>query len=283
MPPTDVAAFKAAGLTHLTAVSGANLAIVVGATFGLLRFTPCGIRMRAATSAVVLIGFVVLARPTPSVLRAAVMGLLALLAIGLGRPRALLPALLAAVTGLLLLRPTLAAQPGFALSVAATLGLIVLVPGWVPRLKVWLPGRCARLAPVLAVPLAAQAACVPVIAAIGKGVSLAAIPANLLALPAVAAATVLGLAAAVMSLFAAGPAAAVCAIAGWPCRWLIAVAHLAPHLPLATLGAPSGGWGLCLVAAAVVAVAAAVKRPGGRRTLILAASILMIALAAGAA
>src|SRR6201999_3539909 len=74
MLDADTGAFRSAGLTHLTAVSGANLAGVVAAVFGLLRWTPLGIRARALSSACVLVGFVVLARPTPSVLRAAAMG-----------------------------------------------------------------------------------------------------------------------------------------------------------------------------------------------------------------
>ena len=67
-----------------------------------------------------LVGFVILVRPSPSVLRAAVMGGIGLLALASGRPRAALPALGAAVLGLVLIAPPLAARPGFALSVLAT-------------------------------------------------------------------------------------------------------------------------------------------------------------------
>jgi competence protein ComEC len=141
MPDSVTADFRAAGLTHLTAVSGANLAVVVAAVFWLLRWTPLGIRMRALSSATVLLGFVVLARPSPSVVRAAAMGLLALAAIGLGRPRALLPGLLGTVTALALFDPVLASRPGFALSVLATLALLVLAPGWVEPIRRWLPER----------------------------------------------------------------------------------------------------------------------------------------------
>jgi competence protein ComEC len=164
MPVADTADFRKAGLTHLTAVSGANLGVVVAAVFGLLRWTPLSIRMRAVVTAAALIGFVLLARPTPSVLRAAGMGLLALAAIALGRPRALLPALLATLTALALFEPTLATSPGFALSVLATLALLLLAPGWTAALRERLPPRLGPLAPAVTTPLAAQLACMPVIA-----------------------------------------------------------------------------------------------------------------------
>jgi competence protein ComEC len=281
MPDSVTADFRAAGLTHLTAVSGANLAVVVAVVFGLLRWTPLGIRMRALSSAGVLLGFVVLARPSPSVVRAAAMGLLALAAIGLGRPRALLPALLGTVTALALFDPTLAARPGFALSVVATLALLVLAPGWVEPIRGWLPERLRGLAPAIAAPLAAQAACAPIIAAISGAVSLVAVPANLLALPAVPITTILGLLAAVVSLVSPGLAAALCQLAGVPCRWLIAVAHTFARLPTANLVAPTGAFGLLGVTLLTVVVVAACRRRAGRRTLALTVLILTIASLAG--
>jgi competence protein ComEC len=274
MPEADTADFQRAGLTHLTAVSGANLAIVVAAVFGLLRWTPLSIRGRAWVTAGALVGFVLLARPTPSVLRAAGMGLLALAAIGLGRQRALLPALLATSTALVLFSPALATTAGFALSVLATLALLVLAPGWTAALRQRLPPAMAPLAPALTTPLAAQLACMPVIAAISGTVSLAAVPANLLALPAVPLTTVLGLLAAVVSQVSPGVAGVLCAIAGVGCHWLVLVAHTAAHVPLATVTVPSGPAGLVGVTAASAVLVAAVRSRFGRRTLLFAVVIL---------
>ncbi len=281
MPAEDTADFQKAGLTHLTAVSGANLAVVVAAVFALLRWTPLSIRTRAIVTAVALVGFVVLARPTPSVLRAAGMGLLALAAIALGRQRALLPALLATLTALVLFTPGLATSAGFALSVLATLALLVLAPGWTAALRERLPSRLVPLAPAVTTPLAAQLACMPVIAAISGTVSLAAVPANLLALPAVPFTTVLGLLAAVVSLVSPGAAGALCAAAGAGCHWLVVVAHTAAHLPLATVTAPSGPLGLASVALVTAALVATVRTRGGRRTLLFTAVILAAATLAG--
>ena len=103
-------------------MSGANLAIVV--TFVLVVGRWAGLRGRwlPAAAALAMAWFVVLARPQPSVLRAAVMGAIALLALGTGRSRRSLAALAAAVLGLLLVDPWLARSFGFALSVLATGG-----------------------------------------------------------------------------------------------------------------------------------------------------------------
>ena len=100
-----------------------------------------------------------------------------------------MPALAAAVLVLVLVDPDLAAAPGFALSVLATGGLLVLAPGWRQALSRRLPGW---LADALAVPAAAQVACGPVVVAISAELGLLSVPANLLAVPAVAPATVLG-------------------------------------------------------------------------------------------
>ncbi len=281
MRTQDIADFRASGLTHLTAVSGANVAIVVATVCWLLRWTPLGIRMRAISSALALLGFVVLARPTPSVVRAAAMGLLALAAIGLGRPRSLLPALLATVTGFALFAPTLAVRPGFALSVLATLALLVLAPGWTDQLRHWLPRRISFLAQGLAAPLAAQVACAPIIASISGALSVSAVPANLLALPAVPLATVLGLLAALLSLVSPGLAAAVGAVAGVPCWWLVHVAHACAHLPIAGLTVPSGAAGLVCVGVITVATVMAVRRSGGRRIVALTLVILTAAAVGG--
>ncbi len=281
MRDRDTADFRAAGLTHLTAVSGANVAVVVAAVFGLLRWTPLGIRMRALTSGGMLVAFIVVARPTPSVLRAGAMGLLTLTAIALGRPRSVLPALLATATALALFLPALATRPGFVMSVLATLALLVLAPGWAAILRERLPPQLSRFAPLLAVPLAAQVVCAPVIASISGAVSLVAVPANLLALPAVPVATVIGLAAAIASLLSPGAASALCAAAGVPCRWLITVAHTAAHLPLATITAPSGAWGMGSVAIVTAGLAVAVRSRGGIRTLGFAAAILAVAVLTG--
>ncbi len=113
VPPATTAQFRTAGLTHLTAVSGANVTIVCGAV--LLSARLVGPRTAVALAALALVAFVVVVQPTASVLRAAVMGALALLAVLAGRRRQAIPVLSAAVLALLVAAPQLAVDVGFAL------------------------------------------------------------------------------------------------------------------------------------------------------------------------
>jgi competence protein ComEC len=266
LPPATAADFRASGLTHVVAVSGANCVAVLAAASFLARFAGLRSRPAAGAAGLALLAFVLVARPSASVLRAAGTGLLALVAVATGRERAAVPALAATVLVLLTLSPDLGRQPGFALSVLATAALLLLAPAWRDALvrRGWRPGR----AEAVAVAVAAQAACAPVLAVLGAGVGLAAVPANLLALPAVPWATVAGVAAAVLS--PASPVLArLAAWTAWPaCWWLVTVAHLAARLPGGTLPWPDGVAGGLSVAAltpVVLAVARRVVRWRARR------------------
>jgi competence protein ComEC len=124
--------FKASGLTHLMAVSGANVTIVCGAVLFSARLI--GPRAAVALAAIALVGFVIVVQPTASVLRAAVMGSIALLGVLSARRRQAIPSLSASVLMLLAAAPQLAVDVGFALSVAATAALVVIAPVWSARL-----------------------------------------------------------------------------------------------------------------------------------------------------
>lgn len=229
--------FRTTGLTHLTAVSGTNLTLVVGSL--LLLGRAAGVRRRwlAVVGLVGIAGFVLLARTEPSVLRAAVMGTVGLFAFGPDGRRRGLRALGVAVAGLVLVQPDLAVAAGFALSVLATGGIVLLGPPLAGALARWLP---RGLADAIAVPTAAQLACTPVIAALSGEVSLVAIGANLLAGPAVGPATVLGLAAGLVGLVWPWAGSLGGTAAGWSVGWIIAVAEHAASLPGAAVGWGSG-------------------------------------------
>ncbi len=223
---------RRSGLTHLTAVSGANVAIVVAGMLWLARLAGAGRRSRLVLAGLAVAGFVVLARPQPSVLRAAAMAAVALAGLGAGRRSRGGPALSAATIALLVIDPWLARNAGFALSVSATAGLLWLVPPWAARLERRLP---RPLALAVAAPAAAQAACGPVLILLTPSVSLASIPANLLAEPAVAPATLIGVAAAAMSLMSPCGAHLAAMLGALATGWIAQVAHRLAGLPLACL------------------------------------------------
>ncbi|GIM89077.1 ComEC/Rec2 family competence protein [Paractinoplanes toevensis] len=255
--------FRTTGMTHLMAVSGANVAIILGVVLFAVRRTRAGPAVQAVVCAVVLVGFVILARPSPSVVRAAAMGAIGLVGLASGRPRAALPALAAGVAALILYDPELAADPGFALSVLATSGLLLLAPVWRDALR--RRGWPAGAAEALAVPAAAQVACGPVVAGLSGTVSLIAVPANLVVVPAIAPATLLGVGAAVLSPVWADGAAFAAWLGHWPAKWLVLVATYGARVPSGALPWPDGVWGALLLGAITVAVLFATPRPVLRR------------------
>jgi competence protein ComEC len=255
--------FRTTGMTHLNAVSGANVAIVLGVVLLAVRWVRAGPAVRAVVCAVALVGFVILARPSPSVIRAAMMGAIGLLGLASGRPRAALPALAGGVALLIGYDPELAADPGFTLSVLATAGLLLLAPQWRDALqrRGW-PGWAAE---ALAVPAAAQVACGPVIAGISGTVSLVAVPANLVVVPAIAPATLLGIAAAVLSPIWATGAGFAAWLGYWPAKWLVVVATYGARVPAGALPWPGGVFGALLLAVITVALLVAARNPLVRR------------------
>ena len=250
MPPDLTTAFRVTGLTHLCAVSGANVAIVIGAVFAAARWTGLRRRWRAVVATAALPAFVVLVRPSPSVLRAALMGGLVMLAAMLGRRSSAVPILSATVLLLILADPFLARSPGFAMSVAATAALVLIAPAWTRRLERHMPRPVAA---AVAIPAAAQLACTPILVAAFGQLTPLAIPANLLAAPAVAPATLVGVACALVAVVNGSLAVPLARVAGLAAGWLALVARTLAALPGAGLKGPSGFTGVALLGAFVSA------------------------------
>lgn len=248
---------RSTGLSHLTAVSGANCAIVVGAVFWLTALCGGGRVLRVTLAAAGLAGFVVLVTPEPSVIRAAVVAGVAMITVLLGRPRAGAAMLALCVVGILVIDPWLAATPGFALSVAASAALILLAPPLMRGMSRWMPGPVAL---AIAVPLAAQLACGPIIALFAEQQSLIGIAANLLAAPAAPLATVLGLLACLTA--PVPPLADLLAASAWlPSAWIATTATTAADLPLAQILLPAGIGSALLVLMVSAALALVILRP----------------------
>lgn len=257
-------AMKTAGLAHLTAVSGANVAMILGSVLWLCRF--CGVNrwLALGASLLTLVGFVILVHPEPSVIRAAVMGAVGAVAVYLGRGRQALTALCLCVCGVLAWDPWYAREPAFQLSALATAGIVLMgqrlgalgrriMPGW--------------LADGVAISTSAQLFCLPVLLGMNPAFSLYAVPANVVAAPIVPLVTVVGMSALVLCAVPGPWAQPLIWIAGIPTDWIGRLGHLINGLPAALLPWPEGmggrGAAVLLASLALISVWLAATPPVG--------------------
>lgn len=222
--------FLGAGLTHLLAVSGQNVAFLLALAHPLLRRMGLWPRLAGTLAVVVALGFTT--RFEPSVLRAAAMAAVAATAATIGSPARRLRVLALAVTALLVVDPLLVRSVGFQLSVAASLAIVVAAP----PIRDVLPVP-AWLREPLAVTVAAQLGVAPVLVATFGPVPVASLPANLLGVPAAGPVMVWGLTGGLVAGLAGGWAAELLHL---PTQlllvWLTEVASRAARLPLGQLG-----------------------------------------------
>ena len=251
MPAELTEDFRTTGLTHLTAVSGTNLTLVVGFLLVVARWSGVRGRWLGVVGAAGIVGFVMLARTEPSVLRAAAMGTVALIGLGRGGWHRGVRGLGVAVVVLLLLDPGLGVTAGFALSVLATAGILLVATAWRDAMARWLP---RWLAEAVAVPAAAQLACTPLVAALSGQVSLVAVVANLVVAPVVGPVTVLGLLGGLVGLVSGAAGRLVGAAAGWCAAWIVTVAEHGAALPGAALDWGTTPWSLALLVVVTASV-----------------------------
>ena len=235
---------RASNLTHLTAVSGEHVALVLAATLTLCG--PLPVRLKTLIGLFTLVGLVLLVQPSGSVLRAAAMGAVQLLGLSVGRQASALPAWAAGAIVLLLIDPWQAHDWGFALSIAATGALITMAPAIEQQLGRVMPRVFAQLA---AIPLAAQFACAPLLIALNPHISMWGVVANMLAAPVVAVVTYTGLAATALGALLPSLAQLLVLPALWGCAWLECIAHFFAHLPGAQMNWPGKLSGVCSLAA----------------------------------
>ncbi len=251
--------FQITGLTHLTAVSGANLTLLLASLLWLAR--RLGVRgwWLRGIAVVGVAAFVLLCHSEPSVLRAAAMGCVGLAALGWGGRQQGLRYLSWSVIGLLLIDPWLACSAGFILSVLASGGIIGWAGRWTEAMAGWLP---RPLAEALAVPLAAQLATQPVVTLLSGQISVVGVIANLAAGPLVGPTTVIGLACAVAAPFAPAVAAVLAWVAGWGAQALCWIAHLGAALP-----SPAIRWPVTVLGVGIVTVLCLTALVVGERVL----------------
>lgn len=234
---------KRSGLTHLVAVSGANFALVSAFVLWLMQFLFSKMRYRLSATAISLIAFIALVRPSPSVLRAAAMAAVLLVAQGTKRGRDSLPALGFAMAAVVLADPWQARDAGFALSVLATAGLLLFAPVLVEKFSEHMP---ERLAQALAPPIAAIVFCSPIIVALSGYLAPMSVIANLLAAPFVGPITILGFIAALLSPFLTPISSILIWFIRIPAGAIALIAHWASGFPVLTLH--TGRIGFAIVA-----------------------------------
>jgi len=219
---------RRSGLTHLVAVSGANFAIVSGFVLWCMQFLFRRMNYRIIATSISLIAFISLVRPSPSVLRAAAMAAVILFAKATAQGRDSLPALGFAIGAVVVADPWQARDPGFALSVLATAGLLLFAPRLVATLERYIP---KPLAQATAPPIAAMLFCSPIIVAISGFLSPMSILANILAAPVVAPITIVGFLGALISPLLPGFAHLLVLVVKPFAAWIALVAHWCASFP----------------------------------------------------
>jgi len=194
--------FRRSGLAHIMAVSGQNVMLLCALALPFLMASGAGPRARAAAMLVLIAIYVPLAGAGPSLQRAGVMGAAGLVALGAGRPSSRWYALLLAAAVTLALNPLVAADPGWQLSFAAVVSILTIGR----RLRTALAGLPGPLAEGIALTVAATIGTAPLLAHHFDTVSLSGLPANVVAMPAVAVTMWLGMLAAAIGQLSAAPA-----------------------------------------------------------------------------
>jgi len=226
-------AFRVAGLSHLLAASGQNVALLLALALPALAWLGAGLQGRLLGALALIALYVPLAGAGPSIQRAGVMGGATTVAALAGRPASRWYALLLAAAATLLLNPRADADPGWQLSFAAVVAIALLAPAWRARLRA--RGLPEPAADAVAVSAAATLGTAPLIALHFSQLSLVALPANLLAAPAVAPIMWLGLLAAALGQVSPALALPLDLLAAPLLGYLGGVAHVAAGLPHASV------------------------------------------------
>ena len=259
--------FNRSGISHLVAISGYNVTLVAGLAVGSLGWL-LGRRPATVAAMALVVVFALLVGAGPSVLRAAIMGIVMLGASLAGRPGSGLTAVALAAAALTVWRPLAIDDVSFQLSFAATLGLLLLARPIADRLgatlvRVLPAGLATPLAENLAVTTAASLAVLPIIAANFGRVSVVAIPANLVAVPAFPLILVSSAVAAVAGSLWPPLAGYVGQAAYLPLAYLVDVGRFASSVPAAALSLPRIGlWAAALMYVAVAALVLVLRLRG---------------------
>ena len=242
--PADLSdAMKKTSLTHLTAVSGSHIVIVL-ATVSLV--VPARKALRLGVTILVLGTILILVGPEASVVRSVCVAAVAALGLILGRDGQSIAALSAVVIATLLIDPWASRSYGFALSALAALAVVGPSTALVRRCRRRIRGdtragkALRRLVEMVCVPAFAELATAPLIVSLSGNVPVWGIAANVIAEPAVPVATVAGLAGALISPLSMRVAYACAVVASWATAWIAGAARMCASLPGTGVHVPGG-------------------------------------------
>lgn len=242
--PSDLAdAMKATSLTHLTAVSGSHIVIIL-ATLNLL--LPARKPLRVGATILVLATIVILVGPEASVLRSVCVASVASLGLVLGREGQAIAALCSVVTATLLIDPWASRSYGFALSALAALAVVgpaaALARGAKRRVRgdTRIGKVLRRLAELVCVPALAELFTAPLIVSLSGTVPVWGIAANVAAEPAVPVATLAGLSGALLAPISPPTSSACAHVASWATGWIADCARFFAALPGSRTQVPGG-------------------------------------------
>ena len=280
---------KRAGVYHILALSGFNVALVAGAAGWVLRLVVQRPHRRRVAIVLVLAVYGLVARPGGSILRATLMGTALLVGRQAGRSGAAAASLATSATVLLLLRPAWLADPGFQLSYAATLGLLFGVrpaqaargtvgSGRAPAVRAlaWLANQAGTSFRVSASALAATA---PLTARHFQSVTLAGLVANLVAVPLASLGLLVAMVAAPLAIAWPAGADALVALASPLVAGLDRSAAIAADLPAASFFIQPPSWGMAALLLALPGAAALTRRRLPRRALFALLAVVALLLA----
>lgn len=242
--PSDLAdAMTATSLTHLTAISGSHIVIIL-ATLNLL--LPARKPLRVGATILVLATIVILVGPEASVLRSVCVASVASLGLVLGREGQTIAALCTVVTATLLIDPWASRSYGFALSALAALAVVgpcaALARGVKRRVRgdTRVGKALRRLAELVCVPALAELFTAPLIVSLSGTVPVWGIAANVAAEPAVPVATLAGLSGALLAPISPPTSSACARVASWATGWIADCARFFAALPGSRTQVPGG-------------------------------------------
>jgi competence protein ComEC len=293
--PATADDFKRSGLAHLLAVSGDTVMLLTLLAVALLALLGVPLRVRLVCVLTLIALYVPLTGAGPSIQRAGIMAATGVVAMLAGRPRSRWYAVLFAALATLALNPRASGDIGWQLSFAAVIGILL----WASRLRDLLIGGDSReanswrraLAEGAGVTVSATLATAPLMASAFDAVSVASLPANLLALPAVAPMMWLGMLACIVGQVPGVPVEPLTWLAGLLAAYVAQVAHWlgSPRWARVEVGADGAGPVLAAYAAlglgASVALGWAGRRRGlrgarvHRRTAVIALVVALVGLA----